>query len=146
MTARRSTRIRPALLAGLALLAGAVHWAACGDDDDSGLPVDRTIRITETNFIPNEVTVVSGSRIEWQNRFREDRTVTSGTGAADPAAGDLFDVTLRGYRSGEAIGGTWQQVFTATDTLHPDTIHYFSRLVPDGFTSPFRGRVIVTPF
>ncbi len=146
MTEKRSARIRPALLAGIALLAGAALWSACGNDDDSGLPVDQVIRITETNFIPNEVTLDSGSRVEWQNRYRESRTVTSGRGAADPGAGQLFDVTLRGYKSGEAIGGTWQQVFIAADTLRPDTIDYFSRLVPDGFPGTFRGRVIIVPY
>lgn len=144
MINRSVLRFAPARLAGVAMILGAAAWSACSSDD-AGVPVDVTVRITETNFIPNEVTVESGSRIEWQNRHNEARTVTSGHDATDLSAGQLFDVTLRGYRSGEAVGGIFQRVFVSSDTLKPDTIEYFSRLVPPGFASPFRGRVIVTP-
>jgi hypothetical protein len=114
---------------------------ACGDDTDD-LPVaDHVIRVTESNFNPsNPAGVHVGERIEWQNTFSQARTVISGTGPDDPDRGDLFDVTLPGYKAGDAIGGRFQIVVT-----EPDTIHYFNTILPDGFVGPFRGQIIVQP-
>lgn len=110
----------------------------CSEDPPTGPPIDRTIRVLDTTFIPSNTTIQVGQWVEWQNRSQEDRTVTSGVGADDPEAGSLFDVMLEGYPSGEAIGGRFVRQFT-----EPDTIYYFSRKVPDGFTGDFLGVLIV---
>jgi hypothetical protein len=84
--------------------------------------------------------VHAGALIEWQNRSQETRTVTSGDSLAAPDVGDLFDQSLAGYASGHAIGGTFQFKFD-----HPDTVHYFSRVVPAGFKGSFRGTIYIVP-
>jgi hypothetical protein len=133
----RATRV---VAASLPLVAVLLVSPGCSEDPPTGPPVDRTIRVLDTTFIPSNTTIEVGSWVEWQNRSQEDRTITSGTGLDDPTAGDLFDVMLDGYPSGEAIGGRFLRQFT-----EPDTIYYFSRKVPDGFTGDFLGVLIVTP-
>jgi hypothetical protein len=126
------------LFFGMILAAGI---PACGDDTDELLPADVIIRVTESNFNPsNPAGVHVGNRIEWQNTFSGPRTVISGSGPDDPNKGELFEVTLPGYKPGEAIGGRFQIVVT-----EPDTIEYFNSILPGGFVGPFRGMIIVQP-
>lgn len=145
LTRRCPSRFPRPFLAGLCALILAAGAPGCSDEQDDGPVIDEVVRITETTFVPNEITVFSGARVQWENRVRFDRTVTSGRNADDPVAGASFDEMLRGYRSGEVVGGLYQRVFVNPDTLRPDTVEYFSRLVPDGFVGTMRGRVIVLP-
>lgn len=133
----RATRF---VAASIPLVAVLLVSPGCSEDPPTGPPVDRTIRVLDTTFIPSNTTIEVGAWVEWQNRSQQDRTITSGTGLEDPTAGDLFDVMLDGYPSGEAIGGRFLRQFT-----EPDTIYYFSRKVPDGYTGDFLGVLIVTP-
>jgi hypothetical protein len=121
---------------------------ACGGDDENCAPYDsdelpaasHVIRVNESNFtmVPSIVNV--GDRVEWQNRWREARTVISGTGPDDPERGQLFSETLLPYCSGEAIGGRFQMVFT-----EPDTIHFYNDILPPGYIGNFHGMFIVVP-
>jgi len=56
-----------------------------------------TFTVTQSgiSFVPNDLTINVGDTVEWvwTGGFH---TVTNGTGAADPAAGTLFDATLSG--------------------------------------------------
>jgi hypothetical protein len=112
----------------------------CSEDPATGPHVDVVIKIRDTTYIPSNVTIEVNQRVEWQNWSRDTRTITSGVGPEDPDAGEILDVSLEGYPSGEAIGGRLQRQFT-----EPDTFYYFSREVPDGFTGDFLGVIIVTP-
>jgi plastocyanin len=82
-----------------------VGWA-CASDKPTGPPAAAEIKIMDTAFVPAIVSIDPGQTIEWINRSRDHRTVTSGFGAADPEAGQDFDVDLAGYRPGEPDGGT----------------------------------------
>jgi plastocyanin len=130
-------RVTP-LVVSIPLVALLIVSPGCSEDPPSGPQIDRTIRILDTTFIPSNTTIQVGQRVEWQNRSQEDRTVTSGTGADDPSAGGLFDVQLDGYPPGDAIGGRYTRQFT-----EPDTIYYFSRKVPNGYSGDFLGVLIV---
>lgn len=125
-------------VAGLAL-AGLLMTPGCGEDPTGPTPT-QVIVIRDTAFIPNSVRVKVGALIEWQNWSQETRTVTSGDSASAPDAGALFDESLAGYASGHAIGGTFRYTFVA-----PDTVTYFSRLVPGGFKGAFRGSIFIEP-
>ncbi len=128
------------ILMALALSApAAVILSSCGDDDAGGPPADVVIRINESNFNPASIEISAGQVVEWENRFSQTRTVTSGTGPDDPDAGLEFDESLAGYPSGKVVGGRYRMKF---DT--PDTIRYFSREVPPGFVGVFSGNILVT--
>jgi plastocyanin len=124
-------------LVGVAVLVLSLG-SGCGDDA-AGPEVDREVRVERARFFPEVIDVTPGAKIRWVNVLprtaENERTVTSGTGKEDPDAGDTFDVTLRGYASGEARGETF--VFEFIDR---GTFTYFSRL-PDG--EEFFGTVTV---
>ena len=48
---------------------------------------------TDTTWVPADITIVAGDTVEW-HWSSLIHTVTSGTGAADPNAGALFDAPL----------------------------------------------------
>lgn len=121
----------------LPLLVLALGTLSCSDRVTGAHP-DQVIRVTDSNFIPGDLLLERGVLIEWQNASREPRTITSGHDADDPEAGQVFDVELAGYRSGEPIGGTYRRRFTEIDT-----IYYFSRHVPEDFTGNFAGKIII---
>jgi plastocyanin len=114
--------------------------ASCGDEETSGPAPDVTIRVNESNFNPASREIHVGQTVEWENRYRDGRTVTSGLGPDDPDAGLLFDEELAGYPSGEAVGGKFRFKF-----LEADTVHYFSRDVPGGFVGVLGGTITVIP-
>lgn len=127
-----------AALLGLSLLLVATN-PGCSEDPPTGPLVNVVIKIRDTTFFPSNVAIQVNQRVEWQNWSRDDRTVTSGLGPNDPDAGDILDIRLDGYPSGEAIGGRYQLQFT-----EPDTFYYFSREVPPGYEGAFLGTIIVT--
>lgn len=124
----------------LAAVVGALLLIGCLSCSDrvTGSLVDQVVRITDSNFIPGDLVLERGVIVEWQNASRERRTVTSGHGASDPAAGREFDVELAGYKAGEPFGGSYRRRFTQVDT-----VFYFSRLVPDNFVGNFAGKIII---
>jgi hypothetical protein len=140
---QKSTKVFTVLLV---LLPAA--FLACGGDDENCAPYDSdelppataVIRVNESNFTMVPSTVQVGDRVEWQNWFRQPRTVISGTGPDDPERGQLFSETLLPYCSGEAIGGRFQMVFT-----EPDTIHFYNDILPPGYVGNFHGMFIVLP-
>lgn len=114
-----------------------VGWA-CASDKPTGPPAAAEIKIMDTAFVPAIVSIDPGQTIEWINRSRDHRTVTSGFGAADPEAGQDFDVDLAGYRPGEPDGGHFRKTFA-----HTDTVHFFSRIAPSGLGSTISGTIII---
>jgi plastocyanin len=80
----------------------------------------------EPRFVPEEISVQPGDTVQWINAdpFLLDHGVTSGTGAADPKAGELWDSGT--VRSGEVFEHTFQ------DT---GDFEYFSR--PHEFAGMF---------
>ena len=129
------------------LFLSSAAFFGCGDDENCApydadeLPAaNAVIRVNESNFTQVPSTVHVGDRVEWQNRFRESRTVISGTGPDDPERGQLFSETLLPYCSGEAIGGRFQMVFTEVDT-----IHFYNDILPPGYVGNFHGMFIVLP-
>jgi plastocyanin len=134
----------PAVIGALATLAlaGALLTPGCSEDPTGPVP-DQVIKIWDTTFNPNSVRVKAGSLIEWENHSQQARTVTSGDSANASDAGVLFDANLAGYASGHAVGGTFQYRFVA-----PDTITYFSRLVPGDYkptSKSFGGTIYIVP-
>ncbi len=112
--------------------------AGCGDE--ASLPdAEHEVQVRTEDFFPVTLDIAAGERVRWVSILRQGtdsrRTVTSGTGPADPQAGVLFDEELDGYGSGDRTGETF--VFRFDE---PDTVFYFSRL-PAG--REFTGRVIV---
>lgn len=99
---------------------------------------DHEIRVETARFFPSVEDVALGASVRWTNVLRDApenvRTVTSGTGPDDPEAGALFDVSLKGFASGEATGESFLFSFSERGTYS-----YFSRL-PDGaeFTGTIR--------
>lgn len=139
----RPTRSAPPAwrpLAALAALAGALALASwsCASDKPTGPPAAADIKIMDTVFLPPIVTIDPGQTVEWVNRSREHRTVTSGLGPGDPAAGLAFDEDLAGYKPGEPDGGHFRKTFA-----HSDTVRYFSRLSPSGFGGTITGTIII---
>lgn len=118
----------------VAALAG---WS-CASDKPTGPPAAAEIKIMDTSFVPAIVSIDPGQTVEWINRSRDHRTVTSGLDAADPEAGQDFDVDLAGYRPGEPDGGHFRKTFA-----HTDTVHFFSRIAPSGLGRTIRGTIIV---
>jgi len=127
-----SGRFRFALALGVLVLG-----TSCGDDSTK-VDADVEVRIERARFFPNEVSISPGAKVRWVNVLprsaENERTVTSGT-KDDPDAGSLFDVTLKGYASGEPEGETFVFEFD-----EPAVYHYFSRL-PTG--EEFTGTVTV---
>jgi plastocyanin len=108
---------------------------ACGDDEPPS--ADYTVVIQEFRFFENSIVVPAGSTVRWVNLNPRDsvRTVTSGSGPADTAAGAVFDQTLRGYESGKVEGEDFIYQFDDRGSYA-----YFSKL-PRG--SEFTGLVVV---
>lgn len=106
----------------------AVGAAACGDDPAPDF--DHEIRVESMRFFPNVLSVKAGETVRWVNVLRKDaeslRTVTSGTGPGDPAAGAEFDVQLDGFNPGEPQGQSFTMKFDEAGT-----VEYFTRL-PEG--------------
>jgi plastocyanin len=112
--------------------------AACSDDP--GLPAaEYEVQVRTDSFFPSVLEIDAGERVRWVSTLRKSadspRTVTSGSGAADPQAGARFDEELDGYGSGDKTGDAFAFRFD-----EPETVFYFSRL-PAG--REFAGRVIV---
>jgi plastocyanin len=122
------------VVAALALFVGTV---ACSEDSTPDVAVEIDVR-RDAFFPATNVFVKPGSRVRWVNVVEPvegARTVTSGTGPEDPAAGVLFDVILQPRESGEAVGDEF--VYRFND---PGNYPYFSRL-PQG--EEYSGWVIV---
>lgn len=106
----------------------------CDDDDDNG--TDGTSRRGQNEvwmegmaFIPETLTVASGTEVTWTNRDDVAHTVRSGSPAAP---NDLLN-------SGNmTTGQTYSFTFTNADTI-PDTHNYFCEIHPD----VMRGVIIV---
>ena len=92
----------------------------------------------DTAFVPAFTEISPGETVEWINRSRENRTVTSGVGAADTTAGFEFDIDLAGYKPGEPDGDHFRKTFT-----HTDTVYYFSRTTPPGYGGVMSGIIVV---
>lgn len=81
------TRSRSVLTAAATIFVGAVMVVGgCGDDKSNGSNEDP-------RFDPATITIVVGDTIRFV-AVSGDHTVTSGTGSADPASGQLFDEEL----------------------------------------------------
>lgn len=72
------------------------------------VPAGATVHVVQQvnlTFSPSEITVVEGDTVRWVHGG-QSHTVTSGTGAADPEVGDLFDAPLN------AANPIFEYVFT----------------------------------
>lgn len=107
----------------------------CGDDPQPN--ADFTVVVQELRFFRDSLSVPVGSTVRWVNLNPRDslRTVTSGSGPADTAAGSVFDETLRGYSPGNAEGEDF--IFQFEDR---GSYSYFSRF-PRG--REFSGIIVV---
>ena len=96
---------------------------------------EHVIEFFRASFLPQSVTVEVGDTVRFQ-WVRGEHTVTSGTGAGDPLAGQLFDIELDETRP----------VFSfAIGVEHIDGVPFFDRLNPGqlGHIQVSRGEVTV---
>ena len=118
-----------------AVLAAFLILVSCGEDDPPG--ADHEIKIRIVDFIQRDLPVRPGETVEWVNTLARPntRTVTSGRPTdPDSTQGLLFDVTLLGYKAGEAFGQRFRFKFEDAGD-YP----YFTRLPGDNqFTGIIR--------
>lgn len=82
------------------------------------VPASATVHIVDQlviSFVPSDITITEGDTVRWVHHSQA-HTVTSGTGAADPNVGDLFDAPL------DLTHPTFQYVFTTAGD-----VRYFCR-------------------
>lgn len=133
----RSSGIRGFAAGGL-FLAGLLFAPGCSEDEQVPF-ADHEVKVRRIDFLPDSLFVAAGERVRWVNTLSQStqntRTVTSGEGPGDPEAGSLFDATLAGYSSGNAVGDYFVFQF-----LDPGRYPYFTRL-PTG--DEYSGVIIV---
>jgi plastocyanin len=108
------------------VLAAAASLAGLACSDDPAPKADAEVRVETQRFFPAQLFIARGDQVRWVNVLRRDagnvRTVTSGTGPDDPEAGELFDVSLQGFATGEIEGESTTYTFNEAGTYT-----YFSR-------------------
>lgn len=81
----------------IAPVAALVLWAGCSDSGNptdpgngNGGPKTVTINVADFSFSPSNAQIMEGDTVRWVWQSGS-HTTTSGTGAADPNAGDLWN-------------------------------------------------------